>query len=294
MADAYRISGWERYEPETKNGKPYKGKVDFVKIKCLTGHTISAGLFDLHRFAEGEPLLGKTMSVPCVLGVFLKCLEIAGNVKGPVRDGTLYDNHGKPATAKFIARMLLCEEALVATAIDILISAEWIEKANQGERTFAKANQGSPILSLSLSSSLSSSSSQEEGGVGGDSSARPKRNHQPATHGPSGPTDSMIDEIFHAHPRPAKPETAKEAIRLAIRKVAMTRFPSESDPIVAAGQWLLGVTKRFQTSPAGKQGRYTASAAKWFEAGCYDEDPELWQRAGEDPPPKRFKVGGTQ
>ena len=83
-----------------------------------------------------------------------------------------------------------------------------------------------------------------------------------------------IREILANYPASGRsgPRRAYEAIDGAIGLISIRESISPDD----AAAWLLGRVRAYAESPAGKRGKFTPKASRWFAEGMYDDPPEAW------------------
>ena len=77
-----------------------------------------------------------------------------------------------------------------------------------------------------------------------------------------------IEALYQAYPRHVGKQGAFKAIAKALISCS---FAALMPKVVA-----------FAASPAGRAGQYTPHPATWFNAGRWEDDPETWQRRGDD------------
>jgi len=89
------------------------------------------------------------------------------------------------------------------------------------------------------------------------------------------PTDEEMNEqmtdlqrIYNAYPKKTGERAARKAITMALREI---RQPN-------AVEWLLGRVQAFAASPVGR-GRFCKDRARWFNEGCYNDDPATWEKS---------------
>jgi len=120
------ITEWlERYEVSKKGAPAVDG--DDLRVGPLSyirsavhGRQMSLGFRKLQKFS------GKS-NVYRNFGIFQKFLEIAGDIKIPLRDGTLYNEQDKPATIEDLCFMLDLPKQTLMSAIQALIKSGWMD-----------------------------------------------------------------------------------------------------------------------------------------------------------------------
>ena len=121
----YIITEWiERYEVSKKGAPAIEG--DDLRVGPLAyirsavhGRQMSLGFRKLQKYS------GKS-NVYRNFGIFQKFLEIAGDIKIPLRNGTLYNEQDKPATLEDLCFMLDLPKQTLVSALKALIKAGWM------------------------------------------------------------------------------------------------------------------------------------------------------------------------
>jgi len=138
------IARWsELYEPPKKAGAGGKGPLKFVQLR-VHPHVWTVDYRRLHQKVGEEHLA-------TALGVFAKCLEMAGGEdRGGHRNGTIYNDRHGPANAAQIAEENGFPFRQVEFCLDCLVEAGWVTKVAQparkdqpGESPPLTANAGS-------------------------------------------------------------------------------------------------------------------------------------------------------
>jgi hypothetical protein len=138
----YRIAEWnQRYEvskkgaPATVGDELRAGPLAYIR-SAVHGRQMSLGFRKLQKFS-GKPNLYRNF------GIFQKFLEIAGDIKIPLRNGTLYNEQDKPATIEDLCFMMDLPKSTLVPAIQALIKAGWmIDSGNSQNLPKIPGNSG--------------------------------------------------------------------------------------------------------------------------------------------------------
>lgn len=125
--ESIHISDWDaKYEVSVK-GRPWtpgddkrKGPLEFIRCHCH-GKSQSPGFRRLLSLADEK-------AAECY-GVFIKLLDLAADEPGNVRNGTIYNEHGEPASVDDISWLTGFSVDVIHSSIAILSdpALKWIE-----------------------------------------------------------------------------------------------------------------------------------------------------------------------
>jgi len=154
------ITEWiERYEVSKKGAPAIDG--DDLRVGPLAyirsavhGRQMSLGFRKLQKYS------GKS-NVYRNFGIFQKFLEIAGDIKIPLRNGTLYNEQDKPATLEDLCFMLDLPKQSLISAIQALIKAGWMYDS-ENSQNLPKIPENSGTLQELNSTQLNSTQDKEK------------------------------------------------------------------------------------------------------------------------------------
>ena len=126
------ITEWiERYEvskkgaPATVGDELRSGPLAYIR-SAVHGRQMSLGFRKLQKYSGKSNLYRN-------FGIFQKFLEIAGDIKTPLRNGTLYNEQDKPATIEDLCFMLDLPKQTLISALQALIKAGWVNESGNSQ-----------------------------------------------------------------------------------------------------------------------------------------------------------------
>jgi len=142
--NGFQIAEWnQRYEvskkgaPATDGDELRAGPLAYIR-SAVHGRQMSLGFRKLQKFSGKSNLYRN-------FGIFQKFLEIAGDIKIPLRNGTLYNEQDKPATIEDLCFILDLPKSTLIPAIQALIKAGWmIDSGNSQILPKIPGNSGQP------------------------------------------------------------------------------------------------------------------------------------------------------